>query len=95
MGRAIAIEPRSDKFHVHFGSVLIDQDKIEEAAAAAERALALNADNHDAVNLMGRIAFERGDLPGAMTHYRRAIALKPDLADAHNNMGNALKELGR
>lgn len=44
---------------------------------------------------MGRVAFERGDLEGALTHYRRAIEIKPDLADAYNNMGNAPKELGR
>jgi tetratricopeptide (TPR) repeat protein len=44
--------------------------------------------------MMGRVAFERGDLDGSLAHYRRALALKPDLADAHNNMGNALKELG-
>jgi Flp pilus assembly protein TadD len=44
---------------------------------------------------MGRIAFERGDLEGALTHYRGAIEIKPDLAEAYNNMGNALKKLGR
>ena len=56
---------------------------------------ALNPNNHDAVNLMGRVAFERGDLEAALAHYRRALALKPDLADAYNNMGNVLKELGQ
>jgi tetratricopeptide (TPR) repeat protein len=57
--------------------------------------MTLNPQNHDAVNQMGRVAFERGDLEGSLTHYRRALALNPNLADAHNNMGNALKELGR
>ena len=52
--RALVIEQNSDKIHLHYGAVLLDQHKVEEAAAAAERALALNADNHDAVNLMGR-----------------------------------------
>ena len=75
--------------------MLIDQHKIEEAAAAAERALALNPNSHDAVNLMGRVAFERGQLEPALAHYRRALSLKPDLADAYNNMGNVLKELGQ
>ncbi len=71
------------------------RDKVDDAAAANERALALNANNHDAVNLAGRIAFERGDLAAALAHYRRALTLKPDLADAYNNMGNVLKELGQ
>ena len=47
------------------------------------------------LNVMGRVAFERGDLDAALAYYRRALALKPDLADAYNNMGNALKELGQ
>ena len=57
--------------------------------------MALNPNNHDNVNLMGRIAFDRGDLAESLAFYQRALALKPDLADAYNNMGNALKELGR
>ena len=95
MRRALTIESRDEKLFVHYATVLLDQHKVDEAAAANERALALNADNHDAVNLAGRIAFERGDLAAALAHYRRALALKPDLADAYNNMGNVLKELGQ
>jgi hypothetical protein len=62
-------------------------------AQAAERALALDPNNHDTINLMGRVAFARGDLQEAVTHFGRAIKLKPDLADAYNNMGNALKDV--
>jgi tetratricopeptide (TPR) repeat protein len=89
---ALTIEANSAKIHRHLGAALIDQNRGEEAAAAKR---ALESDNHDVVNLMGRIAFDRGDLPAALTHFRRALALKPDLADAYNNMGSALKELGR
>ena len=35
-----AIAPRSDKLLVHYASTLLDQDKIEETTAAAERAIA-------------------------------------------------------
>ena len=60
--RALVIESNSDKLYLHYGSVLLDQHKTEEAAAAIERAMALNPNNHDNVNMMGRIAFDRGDL---------------------------------
>jgi len=32
--RALVIEPRSDKFHLHYGTILLDQKKTPEAAAA-------------------------------------------------------------
>src|SRR5262249_45625098 len=76
-------------------TVLLDRKKIDEAALAVERALPLNPNNHDALNVMGRVAFERGDLEAALGHYRRTLKLKPDLADAYKNMGNVLKELGQ
>jgi len=95
MRAALAIEQRSDKLHLHYGTILLDRHEIDAAAAAAARALALKPANPDAVNLMGRIAAERGDLAGALQRYRQALELKPDLADAYNNIGNALKDLGR
>ena len=79
---------------VHHGFGASRPGQVRGGAAAVERALALNPNNHDAVNMMGRVAFERGELEAALAHYRRALALKPDLADAYNNMGNVLKELG-
>ena len=95
MRRALVVEARVGKFHLHYGSILLDQDKVEEASAATERALALNPNDHDAINQMGRVAFERGNLESSLAYYRRALALKPDLADVHNNIGNVLKELGQ
>ena len=77
------------------GTLLLDLDRVDEAAAAAERGLALEPANHDIVNMMGRIAFERHDHAGAEAWYRRALELKPDLSDALNNLGNALKEKGK
>jgi lipopolysaccharide biosynthesis regulator YciM len=65
--RALSIEAKNDKFHIHLGSLLIDQHKVEEAAKAAERALALDPNNHDTINLMGRVPFARGDLQEAVT----------------------------
>jgi tetratricopeptide (TPR) repeat protein len=83
----------------HHAQELIRQ--LEDAALGAcrgftiERALNLNPSNADAVNLMGRVAFAREDLPSALDYFRRALALNPSLGDAYNNMGNALKELGQ
>ena len=95
MRRTLVIDARSEKFHLHYATLLLGQKKIEEAFSAVERSLALNANNHDSINLTGRVAFERDELEESLAYYKQALALKPDLADAYNNMGNVLKELGR
>jgi TPR repeat len=67
---------------------------VNEGLGGSGRArLALDPNNHDTINLMGRVAFARGDLQEAVTHFGRAIKLKPNLADAYNNMGNTLKDV--
>ncbi|MEI9916933.1 MAG: tetratricopeptide repeat protein [Methylovirgula sp.] len=52
--RALAIEGRDPKLHIHAGVIFLDQHKIDEAGTAAAHALALNPNDHDVLNLMGR-----------------------------------------
>ena len=94
--RALAIESHNEKtLHFYLATILTEARKPDEASALMDRAYAINPKNHDVLNIMGRIAFDKGDLEGALAHHRRALEIKPDLADALNNMGNVLKELGQ
>jgi tetratricopeptide (TPR) repeat protein len=59
------------------------------------RALAVTRDNWLAENNYGRALEGRGDIAGALAHYRAALAARPDYPAAHVNAGIALGKLGR
>jgi tetratricopeptide (TPR) repeat protein len=67
--------------------------------ASAERIcrmiLRVQADNFDALNLLGVIAAQTSRTEEAAGLLGRAAVARPNSADAHNNYGNVLKDLGR
>jgi protein O-mannosyl-transferase len=58
-------------------------------------ALAVTTGNALAHNNLGLAFFGRGDIEGAIVHYREAVRIRPDYGDAHDNLGAALHALGR
>jgi tetratricopeptide (TPR) repeat protein len=76
---ALALRPERGEAHVNRGAALILLGRFEEALAAIDQGLALNAaDPHEAYFNRG-IAHEALDnLPAAYRDYARAAALAPD-----------------
>ena len=56
--------------------------------------LALNPGNYFAMNSLGNILAEQGDLRAAVSYYSQALEIKPDYAKVHTNLGVALRKLG-
>jgi len=65
----------------------------EEARAAAEAVLALKPDEPAALNLLGVLHRQRGDLASARACLKRAAALDPDQETAWVNLGNVHLDL--
>ena len=78
--------------HYNLGNALKDQDRLDEAVARYQRALALKPDYAEAHNNLGNALQKQGQVDAAVAQYQRALALKPGFAEAHNNLGNALLE---
>ena len=66
-----------------------------EAAAAYERALAINPEFPDAHVNLGTLLFSRGRVKEALPHFERAVELQPNSAVIHSNLGSALAASGR
>jgi Flp pilus assembly protein TadD len=60
-----------------------------------EATLRCNSAAWPAHNNLGAILAERGDVVGAMEHFRRALELYPQNAAAHLNLGRVLGAMGR
>jgi tetratricopeptide (TPR) repeat protein len=64
------------------------------AAEAYRSALEIEGDNVDALNNLGMLSYEDGDLEEAIALFRHAGELHPDHMLSHFNLGSALEETG-
>jgi tetratricopeptide (TPR) repeat protein len=78
----------------NLGIVCYLQGHYDEAAIFYEQALSLsnNADAEIQTNYANCLR-DKGDVSGAVDHYRQSIKLKPDYAPAYNNLGLTLHYL--
>ena len=91
----MALEPDRVEAHHNLGLVLRAQGRLEEAAAAFERALVLRPSLVPAHVSLGQVRQALGDLAGAATSLQHALALAPGHAIGHYNLGVILTRLGR
>jgi tetratricopeptide (TPR) repeat protein len=91
--------------HVIRSELMLEQDRVAEARAQAEAALACTDSNtvRDAANAaLARVCnrqgvdlAERGDYEVALFWFRRAANLDPEWAGPHTNLGAAFMRLGK
>jgi predicted O-linked N-acetylglucosamine transferase (SPINDLY family) len=64
--------------------------RSEEAAACYNSVLTGQPQRADAWNLLGVLAYQRGDCPEAIKFFERALQINPSVSSFHRNMGSAL-----
>lgn len=62
---------------------------VEAAITAANRAMKLNVQQHDLMNLMGKMCLEAGHLDKAIFYLAEAVRQKPGNVDAYLELGKA------
>lgn len=93
--RSLTHDSSLPDWHSNLGNVLLESHRLEEAAAAYERARALAPDRPELHNNLGVLRREQGRLEEAEAAYRHAVALKPDFSEAHTNLAWLLHATGR
>jgi tetratricopeptide (TPR) repeat protein len=78
----------------NLGNAYLRQGKTEQAKQALQRALRLDPDAPEALNLLGLAQLQSGNPKEAETRFREAIRILPELAAAHNNLANVLTTAG-
>ena len=74
---------------------LYQQGQLPEALRQVEALLEQFPDTPVLYLIMGRIAFDRGELTLAVESYQRATDLDPYYADAHNDLGVIFQQMGK
>jgi tetratricopeptide (TPR) repeat protein len=92
--KSLAIRPEAVEVQLHYGLLLMEQAKYQDAVKVFQNVIQLQPNNHEAYYHLGNACSELGDSVQAVTAYSRAVELKPDYAEALNNFGNALNNQG-
>jgi tetratricopeptide (TPR) repeat protein len=83
----LAKNPNSWLAHNNYGTLLVEEGKLEEAGYHFERALRLNPSYDNAHYNMGVVFAQTGKPGEAIACYREALRLNPESAQAHHNLG--------
>lgn len=78
----------------NLAEVCRQQGRLDEAEAAARRAVAADPGLAEGWNNLGIILQEAGQLAASLDCLHRVAALLPESPQAHNNLGNTCKRLG-
>jgi tetratricopeptide (TPR) repeat protein len=78
----------------NLGTALQEAGRLDEAAAAFERALILDPDYAPARNGLGSVRRQQDRPSEAIAHLEAALRLRPDFDTARFNLANALREGG-
>ena len=95
ISRAIAVYPLDPVAHCNLGELYRVLNRLEEAAACYQTALALKPDYVDAHRHLGNVQRLTGRLDEAISSYRMVVSLNPGHAEAHNNLGVILQGQGK
>ena len=93
---AALLDPTDAWPYVVLGNALVRQPgQLDAAAGLLGKAHELDPNDPWAMNSLGGIETERGDLDAAKTWFEKALAVKPDFANAHYGLASALASQGR
>lgn len=81
-------------FHYNLAIVLKAADRLEDAAACYQRALALKSDYAEAHNNLGNVWKALGKKDDAMASFAQALIARPGYVEAHYNLGVLFGEAG-
>jgi tetratricopeptide (TPR) repeat protein len=92
--RALELEPGHRPATAALGELLIETDRVAEAAERFDAALAGAGDDAALHAGRGRVALAARDFPLAVHHLERALALAPQASELHYPLGLAYRGLG-
>jgi Flp pilus assembly protein TadD len=93
---AALLDPKDAWPYVVLGNALVrEPGKLDAAEGLLAKAHELDPQDPWAMNSLGGIAMERGDLSAAVAWFSKALEAKPDFANAHYGWALALSTQGR
>ena len=92
---AFAVTSRNHLAHSNLGNALLDEDRLDEAAAEYKKALDIWPAYPDALNNLGVVCVRKGWVEEAIGYYGEAIKADPECLLAYMNIADNLIKIGR
>lgn len=92
--RLLGLEPENAAVACNLGSLLLGEERHDDAARLSARALQIDPSMAEAHNNLGLALCALNQPAQAVECYCRALEIKPNMAEAWANMGIAARELG-
>jgi len=92
---ALQLAPTNVSILTNLAVVLQQQGKRREAREHAEKAIAVQPDNVEALLVLADARMGEQEFNAALDAYDRIIMLDPNIAQVHNNRGITLEKVGR
>jgi len=83
-----------DQF-IRSGEEKFNQGNYREAVISFEKALKIDPQNTRAINNLGVVMWQTGDVPSAMKIFLNALSINPEDFDAFINLASSVRESGR
>jgi tetratricopeptide (TPR) repeat protein len=93
--RVAQLMPHFAQTYHLLGSILIEQERWEEAEDCYTQTLRLEPDSVDGRIGLGRVRLAQRRGEKALAEFRRAVKLQPHAARTHNHLGLALQQLNQ
>jgi protein O-mannosyl-transferase len=92
---ALQIDPNDAEVHDNFGSALLRQGKVNEAAVHFLRALQIRPDFAQAHYDLGKLFLDQDRVDDAIAHFQQALQIGPEYAEVHGSLASALLRKGK
>ncbi len=86
--------PNSSRAFNGLGDAYLKEGKLDEAALALSRSVAIDGENFRAQNNLGTIYGQKGDYRKAITYFKKAIEIRPNHSPPYTNTGNCYYLVG-
>jgi tetratricopeptide (TPR) repeat protein len=93
--QAILSEPTLVEAYYDLGTLLLEQNRREEAIKCYRLALSIQPDFALANGNLAKILAEEGKLAEAIRHYETAVRASPETAELHYNLAVAYRSVGQ
>ena len=92
--RYLSQRPRCTIAHQLRGEILVELDRLEEAATAYETAITCDRNRPEPYAYLGQLRDRQKDYDGAIQLYQRALCLRPDWQPLRYNLARAYLQQG-